>query len=167
MTEKDRKLMRHEAIRRLEYLVSWGLDSEMLKKFKSYGRIYVNEMITSDWADRNGKKSTFPRTYIFMDTMNEVTEEMLQTKMDLENDGYLVYLIARKKRNSPVKENQTDEIQYFYIDKPENKMFYEEDDDYFRKGKARAYIQIRTSEETKDYFDEVDYKVGMSQVMAV
>lgn len=166
VTDKDRKLMRTEAIKRLEYLVSWGLDSKMLKDFKSLGRIYINEIGISDWADRNGKTNcSFPRTYVLLDTISFITPEMLQTKMKLENDGYLVYLIARRKRNSPVKENETDKIEYFYIDKTQNRMFYEEDNDYFRRGIARAYVQIRTKDVNEDYFDEVKYKVDMLQVV--
>lgn len=166
MSDKDRKLMKSEAIKRLNYLVSWGLNSEMLKKYKSFGRIYVNEMNISDWADRNGKKNCrFPRTYVFTDMEQEVTEEMLETKMKLENDGYLVYLITREKRNSPKEENREDKVNYFVIDPPSNRLFYPVLDSKFRDGKAKAYVQIRTYTENKSYFDEVNYKVNMEQVV--
>ena len=166
MSDKERKLMKSEAIKRLDYLVSWGLSIDMLKKYKKLGRVYVNEITISDWADRNGKKNCkFPRTYVCTDMAAEVTEEMLETKMKLENDGYLVYLIDREKRNAPKKENCTDRIDYFFIDTPENKNFYEDDEEDFRNGIARAYTQIRTNEVNKDYFGEVKYKVSMEQVV--
>ena len=164
ITEKDRKLIKNEAVKRLEYLVSWGLNSDMLKKFKSLGRVYVNEVITSDWADRNGKTNCkFPRTYVFTDTVPEITEEMLATKQKLESEGYLVYLITREKRNSPKKENCTDKVEYFIIDNIKNKSLYTVQDSEFREGFAKVYNQnITANSEGMGY---TYYKVRLEQVI--
>lgn len=164
MSDKDRKLMKSEAIKRLDFLVSRGLNTDIAKKFKGVGRVYVNEMITSDWADRNGKTNcSFPRTYVLVDTVPEVTEEMLNTRLKLENDGYLVYLITREKRNSPRKENCTDRIEYFIIDKPTETYLYPMQESSFREGKAKVFVQDVTK--GTEEFDYVNYKVRLEQVI--
>ena len=164
LSAKDRKLMKQEALSRLEFLVSSGLNTNVYKKYKSTGRVYVNEMITSDWADRNGKKNcTFPRSYVFMDTIEEVTEDMIETKLRLENEGYLVYLVTRERRNSPIKENCTDRIEYFVIDTPVNKFAYPAQDSRFREGFAKVYMQDITNNQNE--FTYVNYKVRLEQVI--
>lgn len=156
ISDKERKVMKAEAVKRLEYLVSWGIDVNVLKTFKQLGRVYVDEVKNDEIA----KVGNF-NTYLFAEDNGRVTDEMLQTKRELENKGYLVYLIVWSKRNSV--NGDMDKIDYFIIDNPRNKIFYSIDDVEFRNGKAKAYVQY--SGTTERYLDEVYYEIRKSHVI--
>lgn len=159
----NRTQQKKEAQRRLEFLVGCGLDEEIAKKFKSLGRVYVNELTSSEWAEKRGSHNRFPRTYILLDMVEGVTDEMLDKRLQLDNDGYLVYLITRDKVNSADKDKSRDIMNYFIIDRPSNRYVHEAQDTKFREGYAKVLSQnLLTGEEEIKY---VSYKVRMGQVI--
>ena len=151
ISDKDRKEQKKTAQERLNFLMANGLDTAMPKEFKSTGRVYINEIY-------NNK---IPRTYLLIDSDN-VKDIMLDTRLDLDNDGYLVYLITREKSDI---EPKRDILNYFIVDKPVYKFSWNAQDSQFRKGYAQVYSQdIFTG---KGDFTYADYKIRYSQIIIV
>jgi len=164
ISDKQRKVMKAEAVKRLEYLVSWGLDKDILKQFKNLGRIHVDEVYINTLQDARIKRAAGFDTYLFLEGNTMITEDMLEARQKLEREGYLVYLIVRSRKTT--NNEYLDKIDYFFIDTPDTMNYYEEDEYDFKTGKAKAYVQLKTANETKQYFDyEVNYKMKMSHVV--